>query len=159
LADQLTGHGVDFDRDGVIVVLGTGRLGAAEEAIRAARWTSPRGLSGAVEPAGGQVIVAVVTSDPAELGRLVRLRIGDLIGCLRQVFGSDAWPGLRLVLDDHAAIASAIGVEATDATEAAVSIQDGKIIVRAQGRGAGHAAATAVQDQKTAAQDQQSVLE
>jgi AcrR family transcriptional regulator len=160
LPDQLTGHGVDFDRDGVIVVLGTGRLGAAEEAIRAARWTSPRGLGGgAVEPASDQVTVAVVTSDPAELGRLVRLRIGDLIGCLRQVFGSDTWPGIRIVLDDHAAIASAIGVEATDATEAAVRIQGGKIIARAEGRGAAHAAATAVQDQKKTRRDQQPVHE
>ncbi|TDO50135.1 TetR family transcriptional regulator [Kribbella sp. VKM Ac-2527] len=160
LADQLTGHDVDFDRDGVIVVLGTGRLGAAEEAIRAVRGTSPRGLSGgAVEPADDQVIVAVVTSDPAELGRLVRLRIGDLTGCLRQVFGPDAWPGIRIVLDDHAAIASAIGVEATDATEAAVRIQGGKIIARAEGRGAAHAAATAVQNHKTAVQDQKSAAQ
>ncbi|MEV1175437.1 helix-turn-helix domain-containing protein [Nonomuraea sp. NPDC049784] len=131
LPDQITAHPAGFDADGVIAVLGSGRLEAAEEAVRAAR-------------PGDRVTVAVVTSDPAELGRLVRLRIGDLTGCLRRVFAPDAWPGLRLVLDDHATIASAIGIpDIDDTTEAAVRIRAGKIVARAAGRGAAHAAATA----------------
>jgi AcrR family transcriptional regulator len=125
--DELSTRPVAPDADGVIAILGVNRLGAAEEAVRAAR----------------PVTVAVVTSDPAELGRLVRLRIGDLTGCLRPVFGPDAWPGLCLVLDEGAAIASAAGVAATDDTEAALRIRDGEIVARADGRGAGHAAATA----------------
>lgn len=117
-----------LDADGVIAVLGTGRLAAAEEAVRAAR-------------PGDQVTVAVVTSDPAELGRLVRLRVSDLTGCLRRGFAPD-YP-LRLVLDGAAA-AAAVGLQdAGDDTEAAVRIRAGRIVARADGRGAGHAAATA----------------
>jgi len=131
LPDQITGRLVRFDADGVIAVLGTNRLAAAEEAIRAAR-------------SSDRVTVALVTSDPAEIGGLVRLGISDLTGCLRRVFAPDAWPRLHLVLDDRALLASAIGVpDADDATEAAVRIQEGKIVARARGRGAAHAAATA----------------
>ncbi|SNS50956.1 transcriptional regulator, TetR family [Actinomadura meyerae] len=129
LTDALTGRAVDFD-DGVIVVLGTGRLGAAEEAVRAAR-------------PGEAATVAVVTDDPAETGALVRLRITDLAGCLRRAFGPDAGLPLRLVLDDRGALATAIGAGTAADTEAAVRVQDGAIIARASGRGAGYAAATA----------------
>ncbi|MGW6503989.1 TetR/AcrR family transcriptional regulator [Nonomuraea angiospora] len=129
LPDELTGRRTGFDADGVIAVLGTGRLEAAEEAVRAAR-------------PGERVTVAVVTGDPAELGRLVRLRMGDLAGSLRRVFGPDPRPGLRLVLDEHAAVASAAGIpDVDDATEAAVRVQAGRIVARAHGRGAAHAAA------------------
>jgi AcrR family transcriptional regulator len=126
--DQLTGRPVGFDADGVIAILGTGRLEAAEEAIRAAR-------------PGDQITVAVVTGEPAEIGRLVRLRIADLTGCLRRVFAQDTWPDLHLVLDDGAAIAAAAGIQdaGRDATEAAVRIKDGEIVARADGRGAAHA--------------------
>jgi hypothetical protein len=130
LADGVTDQQIGFDTDGVIVVLGTSRLGAAEESVRAA-------------PAGEQVTVAVVTDDPAEIGRLVRLRIGDLGGCLRRVFGSDSRPALRLVLDEHAGtLAAALGIRDAGDTEAAVRVQGGTIIAKAHGRGAGHAVAT-----------------
>ena len=129
--DRITGRPVGLDADGVIAVLGTSRLAAAEDAIRAAR-------------RGDAVTVAVVTRDPAEIGRLVHLRISDLLGCLRRVFAPDAWPRLRLVLDDRALVASAVGVaDADDATEHAVRIQEGTIVARAHGRGAAYAAATA----------------
>jgi hypothetical protein len=60
------------------------------------------------------------------------------------VFAPGAWPGLRLVLDDRALAASAVGLaDADDATEAAVRIRQGRIVARAEGRGAGHAAASA----------------
>ncbi|MFL6224292.1 MAG: TetR/AcrR family transcriptional regulator, partial [Actinomycetes bacterium] len=75
---------------------------------------------------------------------LVRLRVSDLTGCLWRAFALDAWPRLQLVLDDRAVLASAIGLpDADDATEAAVRIEDGQIVARAEGRGAAHAAATA----------------
>jgi AcrR family transcriptional regulator len=131
LPDQLTGRRVGLDRDGVIAFLGTSRLAAAEEAVRAA---GP----------GERVTVVVVTGDPAGIGRLVRLRIGDLAGCLRRVFAPGPWPDLRLVLDDHALAASAVGLaDPDDTTEAAVRIRHGRIVARAEGRGAGHAAASA----------------
>ncbi|WP_342342455.1 TetR/AcrR family transcriptional regulator [Planobispora rosea] len=130
LPDQITGRPAGFGADGVIAVLGSGRLEAAEEAVRAAR-------------PGDQITVAVVTGDPAEVGRLLRLRIGDLAGCLRRVFSPDAWPDLRLVLDDGA-VASAVGVpDPDDGTEAAVRVRAGEISARAHGRGAAHAAAVA----------------
>ena len=131
LPDLITGRRVGFDEDGVIAVLGTNRLSATEEAIRAARPSD-------------RVTVAVVTSDPAELGRLVRLRISDFTRCLRSVFATDAWPRLRIVLDDQALLASAIGVaDADDASEQAVRVREGRLVARAHGRGAAHAAATA----------------
>ncbi|MEW9532262.1 TetR/AcrR family transcriptional regulator [Microbispora sp. NPDC049125] len=131
LPDQITGHGAGFGADGVIAVLGSGRLEAAEEAVRAAR-------------PGDRITVAVVTGDPAEIGRALRLRIGDITGCLRRVFPPAAWPGLRLVLDDDALVASAAGVaDAGDATEAAVRVRAGKIVARAGGRGAALAVAAA----------------
>jgi AcrR family transcriptional regulator len=131
LADQLTGHRVGFEADGVVAVLGTARLGAAEEVVRAAR-------------PGDRVTVAVVTEDPGGLGRLVRLRVRDLAVCLRRVFAPAAWPRLRLVMDDDATVATAAGLPDTaDDSEAAVRLAGGRVIAAAQGRGAGHAAATA----------------
>ncbi|WP_181774158.1 TetR/AcrR family transcriptional regulator [Amycolatopsis pittospori] len=129
LADRLGDDQVDLAADGLIAVLGAGRLGAAEEAVRSAR-------------PGEQVTLVVVTDDPAETGRLVRLRITDLVGCLRRVFATEAWRHLRLVLDGGS-VASAIGLtEPGDATEAAVRVRGGRIVARAQGRGAAHAVAT-----------------
>ena len=105
----------------------TGRLGAAEEAVRS----------------GEQVTIVVVTGDPAETGRLVRLRVTDLVGCLRRVFAPEVWQRVRLVLDD-ASVASALGVtDPGDETEAAVRVQDGVIVARSGGRGAGHAVSAA----------------
>lgn len=130
VTDQLTGRAVDLAADGVIAVLGAGRLEAAEEPVRAVR-------------PGEQVTVIAVTGDPAEIGRLVRLRVGDLTACVRRVF-TDPWPSVRLVLDDHAMVAAALGLaHVGDETEAAVRLRGGAIVARAQGRGAGHAAATA----------------
>lgn len=131
LADQVSGDRVDFGADGLIAVLGAGRLAAAEEAARSAR-------------PGEQTTVVVVTNDPAETGRLVRLRVTDLTGCLRQVFAPEVWQRVRLVLDDEALTASAIGLtDLDDETEAAVRVHDGVIVARAHGRGAAYAASTA----------------
>jgi AcrR family transcriptional regulator len=131
LTDLLTGHRVKLDRDGVVTLLGSGRLGAAEEAVRAA---GP----------GDLVSVVVLTGDPAEIGRLVRLGVGDLAGCARRVLGPDPWPGLRIVVDDRFLVAAAVGLtDPGDATEVAVRVRDGAIVARAEGRGAGHAAAAA----------------
>lgn len=131
LADQISGDRVDFGADGLIAVLGTSRLAAAEEAVRSAR-------------PGGQVTVVIVTNDPAETGRLVRLRITDLIGCLWRVFASETWRRVRLVLDDDAVAASVIGLESLDdETEAAVRVRGGVIVARAHGRGAAYAVSSA----------------
>lgn len=130
VVDQITGTTVDLNADGLVVVLGSVRLSAVEEAVRSTR-------------AGEQVTVAVVTSNPAEIANLVRLRIGDLIACVRTVFPAQPWDGLRLVIDDTAQIASALGMDdIDDQSEAAVCIRDGVVIARSAGRGAAYAAAT-----------------
>lgn len=117
---QLTG-------DGVVAVLGLHRLAAAEQAVRAA-------------PAGVSVTAVLVTSDPGELAPLARLAIADLCGCLRQAFPRSAWPRLQVVCDESGAVAAAAGVPSvSDETEVAVRIEDGLIVSRADGFGAGHA--------------------
>jgi hypothetical protein len=109
-------------------VLGLHRLGAVEEALRAA-------------PA---VTAVVVSGDSAELMPLARLVLADLRRCLRSAVPQAAWPRLQVVLDATGALAAAAGVPAvSDATEAAVRITAGRVSVRADGHGACHAAASA----------------
>src|SRR6478609_3024715 len=116
--------------DGVLMVLGLHRLTALEEAVRAA----PRGL-----PA----TAAVVTGEPAELGPLARLVLVDAGRHLGAAFPPGARPTVRIVLDEAGALAAAAGVTAvSDATETAVRIRDGRIVARADGPGAPHAAAS-----------------
>lgn len=130
LRDEMSGRPIDLGRDGVIVALGVQRLSAAEEAVRAARLRD-------------DVAVVFVTDDPAETGRLARLRIVDLVGCLRRVFRPDDLPRIRVVFDDGT-VATALGLaEVGDHTEIAVRVHDATIVARAEGRGAGHAAAGA----------------
>jgi len=136
LVDQISGAPIDLT-NGLVVVLGARRLGAAEEAVRSA---AP----------GDQVAIVVVTGDQEETGRLVRLRVTDLVNCLRKVFKPDTWQHVRLVLDDDALVASAIGLDDPgDETEAAVRARDGVIVARAHGRGAGHAAGAAQEEAKS----------
>ncbi|QVQ50921.1 TetR/AcrR family transcriptional regulator [Spiractinospora alimapuensis] len=132
--DHISGTRVDLDADGLVVVLGPARLEAVEEAVRSARGAEP-------------VTVAIVTSDPIETGDLVRLRVSDVISCARRVFPAQTWAPLRLVIDDAARIATALGVAAIDdQVEAAARIRGGAIVARAEGYGAAHAAATTDQD-------------
>ena len=119
-----------FTGDGVLAVLGLHRLTALEEAVRAA----PRGVA---------VTAAVVTGEPAELGPLARLVLADADRHLGAAFPPGARPTVRIVLDEAGALAAAAGVTAvSDATEAAIRIQDGRIVARADGHGAPHAAAS-----------------
>ncbi|KXK62517.1 TetR family transcriptional regulator [Micromonospora rosaria] len=117
-----------LDADGVVTVLGLHRLGAVEEAVRAA-------------PAA--VVTAVlVTGQAAELLPLARLTLVELRTCLRRSVPPDAWPRVRVVCDESGAVAAAAGVPAvSDATEAAVRVRGGRIVARADGHGAAHAAA------------------
>jgi AcrR family transcriptional regulator len=116
--------------DGLLVILGSARLGAAEEAVRSA---AP----------GERVTVAPVSGDPAETGALVRLRISGFMSCLRRAFPPAAAAPLHIDLDDGPALATAAGAAITDDTEVAVRIRAGRIVARAAGRGAGHAVAVA----------------
>ncbi|MEX3102504.1 MULTISPECIES: TetR family transcriptional regulator [unclassified Streptomyces] len=131
LRDEITGRPVDLRDDGVVVVLGAARLGAVREA-----------------PGEGTTFV-VVTADPAETGRLVRLRITDLVACLRRVFAPTDLPRIRIVLDEEEAIVKAIGSAAVDdRTETAVRIHHGRITHRAEGHGAGHAASEVTREER-----------
>jgi AcrR family transcriptional regulator len=129
--DALRNEPAHLNHDGVLAVLGLHRLTAIEEAIRAA-------------PPTATVTAALVTSNPDELGPLAHLTITELRGCLKAAVPTSAWPRLQLVHDESGVLAAAAGVpSASDATESAVRIQGGRIIARADGYGACHAAATA----------------
>lgn len=127
--DALRAQPVRLDGDGVVAVLGLHRLSAIEEAVRAAFTTD-------------DVTLVVVTGQPGELVPLVALVLADLRGLLRQSCPEDAWPRLRVVVDETGEIAAAAGVSAvSDATETAIRVESGRIAVRAEGFGACHAAA------------------
>lgn len=116
--------------DGVVTVLGLRRLAAAEEAVRAA-------------PPDSAVTVVVVTGDPGELAPLARLVIAGLTGLLRRACPPASWPPVQVVLDETGRLAEATGVPAvSDATETAVRVRGGRVVARAEGPGAGHAAAS-----------------
>lgn len=118
-----------LDGDGVVAILGLHRLSAAEEAVRAA-------------PPDAQVTAVLVTGEPTELAPLARLVVADVTGRLRQAFPPAAWPSLQVVHDDTGRLAAAAGVTAvSDATETAVRVAGGRIVLRAEGFGACHAVA------------------
>ncbi|HEY3610116.1 MAG TPA: helix-turn-helix domain-containing protein [Pseudonocardiaceae bacterium] len=129
--DALRDEPAQLDRDGVLAVLGLHRLAAIEEALRAA-------------PPAAVVTAILVTSNPGELGPLARLTITDLRNCLRAAVAPSAWPRLQIIHDESGVLAAAAGVSAiSDATETAVRTRAGRIIARADGFGACHAAASA----------------
>jgi AcrR family transcriptional regulator len=129
--DVVRGGPVRLTGDGVVAVLGLHRLAAVEEAIRAA-------------PPGIEVTAVLVTGAPDELADLARLAITELLTCLRPAFPPSALPHLRIVHDPTGALAAAAGVPAvSDATDTAVRVHGGRIIARADGFGACHAAASA----------------
>lgn len=128
--DAVRGDAAHLAGDGVVAVLGLHRLAAAEEAVRAVRL-------------GDTVTAVLVTGDPKELMPLARLAVAELTGCLRQAFPPPAWPRLQVVFDASGSLAAAAGVPAvSDGTEAAVRIGAGRIVARADGLGACHAAAS-----------------
>jgi AcrR family transcriptional regulator len=128
--DALRDEAAPVNGDGVLAVLGLHRLTAIEEALRAA-------------PADSAVTAVLVTGEPGELGPLAHLTITDLRSCLLGAVPLSVWPRLRIVHDESGAMAAAAGVTATsDATESAIRIQDNRIIARADGFGACHAAAS-----------------
>jgi AcrR family transcriptional regulator len=145
LTDALTGRPVNLSGDRILAVLGSARLSAAEEAIRAGRDAIRAGRDAGAEPgearetptAPGDVTIATVTADPAETGALIRLRLADLVGCLPAA----PPPRLSVVLDDQGSVAAAVGATTADGTETAVRIRAGAIVARATGRGAAHAVA------------------
>ncbi|MEV1202292.1 TetR/AcrR family transcriptional regulator [Microbispora rosea] len=129
--DAVRGEPASLARDGVVAVLGLNRLEAVEEAVRAT-------------PPDDEVTAVLVTGDPGELGPLARLALADVRACLRQTLPEAAWPRLRVVHDDEGAVAAAAGVTAvSDGTEAAVRVRSGRVVARADGYGACHAAASA----------------
>ncbi|MEN3268588.1 MAG: hypothetical protein V7646_5482, partial [Pseudonocardia sp.] len=128
--DAIRGEPARLAGDGVVAILGLHRLEAVEEAVRAA-------------PNGTEVTAVLVTGDPGELAPLARLAVADLCRCLRQAFPAPAWPRLQVVFDEGGTLAAAAGVAAvSDGSEAAVRIEAGRIVGRADGRGACHAAAS-----------------
>ncbi|MFI6512278.1 TetR/AcrR family transcriptional regulator [Streptosporangium sp. NPDC050855] len=137
-ADAVRGEPAPLAGDGVVAILGLHRLEAVEEAVRAA-------------PPGVAITAVVVTGGSDELAPLARLAVADLCGCLRQAFPRPAWPRLRVVLDGSGAIAAAAGLPAAgEGTESAVRVEAGRIVLRADGRGACHRVASATAGTRTA---------
>lgn len=126
--DAVRGQPARLTGDGVVAVLGLHRIAAIEEAVRAA-------------PSGVDVTAVLVTSSPAELMPLVRLVMAELRGWLRAAFAPAVWPRLQVVCDGSALAAAAGLPVVSDATEAAVRVQANRIVRRADGFGACHAAA------------------
>lgn len=111
--------------DGVVAVLGMHRLSGVEEALRA----------------GADVTLVIVTADPGELIPLARLMVTEFTGLLRHAFPPAARPRLKIVLDDTTTFTSAAGIDTvTDMTEVALRVESGKVVLRADGFGACHAA-------------------
>jgi hypothetical protein len=130
MVDALHDEPARLTTDGVIAVLGLHRLHTLEEAVRGAR-------------PGDEVTIALVTSAPAELSDLARLAVTDLRNGLRTAFPASVRPRLQLIHDDAAALATAAGApEVSNTTEFAVRIRSGRVVARAEGYGACHAAAT-----------------
>ncbi|HKS98144.1 MAG TPA: TetR/AcrR family transcriptional regulator, partial [Rugosimonospora sp.] len=128
--DALRAEPARLAGDGVVAVLGLRRAAALEEAVRAAPDLD--------------VTAVLVTGAPDELAPLARLTLGELRGCLHPAFPRSAWPRVQIVLDGAGALATAAGVPAvSDATESAVRVRGGRIVARADGYGACHAAAVA----------------
>ncbi|MEV7969469.1 TetR/AcrR family transcriptional regulator [Sphaerisporangium sp. NPDC088356] len=129
--DAVRGEPARLSGDGVVAILGLHRLEAVEEAVRAA-------------PPGAGVTAVLVTGEPDELAPLARLAIADLCTCLRAAFPPSAWPRLQVVYDESGSLAARAGVPAvSDGTEAAIRIHGDRVVARADGRGACHAAANA----------------
>ncbi|MDH2426168.1 TetR/AcrR family transcriptional regulator [Sphaerisporangium sp. TRM90804] len=128
--DAVRGEPARLTGDGVVAVLGLHRLAAIEQAVRA---TPPR----------AQVTAVLVTADPHELAPLARLVVAEVGGRLRHAFPMSAWPRLQVVCDTTGALAGAAGVPADDETESALRVEAGRVVTRADDRGALHAAATA----------------
>lgn len=131
VVDAIRADAARLTGDGVVAVLGLHRIAAVEEALRAA-------------PGDADVTAVLVTSTPGELVPLVRLTVAELRTSLRGAVPPSAWPRLRVVVDVSGSLAAAAGVPAvSDATETAVRVAAGRIVARAEGWGACHAAASA----------------
>ncbi|HEY8456285.1 MAG TPA: TetR/AcrR family transcriptional regulator [Actinopolymorphaceae bacterium] len=130
VTDAVRGDPVDLTRDRVMGILGLHRLSAIEEAVRGSQ-------------PGHQVSAVLVTSRADELAPLVRLVLAEFRACLHHAVPPTAWPGVDVILDERGSLAAATGVRAvSDATETAVRIRGGRIVARAEGFGACHAAAS-----------------
>ncbi|WP_329109663.1 TetR/AcrR family transcriptional regulator [Micromonospora sp. NBC_01699] len=128
--DALRDEPARLDGNGVIAILGLHRLSAIEEAVRAA-------------PPGADVTAVLVSGTPDELAPLARLTVAELRACLRQAIRPSDWPRLQVVHDRDGVLAAAAGVPSvSDATETAVAVRGGRIVARADGWGACHAAAS-----------------
>jgi predicted lysophospholipase L1 biosynthesis ABC-type transport system permease subunit len=92
--------------------------------------------------AGAPVTAVLVTSAPGELVPLARLVITDFAQLLRHAFPQSAWPHVQVVCDETGALAAAAGIPAvSDVTQNAIRVESGRIVTRAEGFGACHAAA------------------
>ncbi|WP_433716301.1 TetR/AcrR family transcriptional regulator [Nocardia sp. CA-084685] len=136
--DRVRADSARLDGNGLIAVVGMHRIATIEAAL-------------SIWPEDTDITLALVSDRPAELGPLARLAIADICRSLRHAFPTSALPRLQVVVDDAGTLAAACGFDRVDDnSEFAVTIENGRITMRAEGRGAGKAAATAYASSSTA---------
>ncbi|NUW30829.1 TetR/AcrR family transcriptional regulator [Nonomuraea sp. SMC257] len=130
--DALRGIPLALYGDGLVVFLGLRRLSAVEDVVRAA-------------PAALPITLVVVTDDPGEHGPLARFALARMGAHLRAAVPAGGWPDVRIVCDELGRVAATAGLPSVnDGTETAVRVSGGRLIRRADGRGAGYALASEV---------------
>ncbi|GAA2316419.1 TetR/AcrR family transcriptional regulator [Nonomuraea roseoviolacea subsp. roseoviolacea] len=128
--DALRGDPLALDGDGLVVFLGLRRLSALEDVVRAA-------------PAALPITLVAVMSDPGEHGPLARFALARMGAHLRAAVPAGGWPDVRIVCDESGRVAAAAGLPSVDdMTETAVRVSGGRLVRRADGRGAGYALAS-----------------
>ncbi|MEV4124000.1 helix-turn-helix domain-containing protein [Nocardia sp. NPDC049707] len=135
--DRVRGESARLDRNGLVAILGMHRIGTIEAAL-------------SIWPEHTDITLALVSDHPAELAPLARLAIADICRSLRHAFPAAALPRLQVIVDDAGTLAAACGFDKVDDnSEFAVLVENGRITARADGRGAGEAAATAYASSST----------
>ncbi|NUW42860.1 TetR/AcrR family transcriptional regulator [Nonomuraea rhodomycinica] len=130
VVDVLRGCPLTLDGDGLVVLLGLRRLSALESVVRAV-------------PAELSLTLIVVTGDPGERGPLARFALARMGAHLRAAVPEGVWPDVRIVYDESGRVAAAAGLPSVhDGTETAVRVSGGRLVRRADGRGAGYALAS-----------------
>lgn len=127
VTDLVTNTPMEWEKDGVVAILGLRQAAGIEQAVRAV-------------PDGHSLSLVLVTDDPAERTPLARLVLSEVLEALRSSVPCEALTGLSVVLDHDGTIARAAGLRtATDDTHIALRVKNRRVIEQAEGPAACHA--------------------